>query len=66
MKSISTSDSNEFSPEDAAARRDKVLEIMLHTPPKPHATLPQSLVRNRKKAGADQQGRAPEKSGPAS
>jgi len=46
------SDPDEYSPEEAAERRDKVLGVMLNTPPKPHAPGHPSRVRNQKKAGA--------------
>lgn len=45
---------DEYSPEEAARRRDAVLKIMVNTPPQPHAT--RSPVRSKKKqksAGED-------------
>jgi len=57
---------DEYGEEETAKRRDEVLKRMLHTPPQPKPSHPQSRVRNQKKAGADQQGHVPEKSGPAS
>jgi hypothetical protein len=56
---------DQFPAEEAARRRDEVLKRMLNTPPKPHATHPQSRVGNRKKADVDQPAPDPEKSGPA-
>ena len=57
---------DEYPEAETAKRRDEVLKRMLNTPPQPKPTHPQSRVRNQKKAGADSQGRDPEKSGPAS
>ncbi|MDR3470877.1 MAG: hypothetical protein P4M09_04195 [Devosia sp.] len=47
-----TKNEDEYGDEDTAKRRDEVLKRMLNTPPKPHATRPQSRVGNRKKADA--------------
>jgi hypothetical protein len=53
-----------YSESETVERREKVLKRMLNTPPKPHATHPQSRVRNRKKAGEEKPGHDPEKSDP--
>ena len=50
----------DYSPEDTVARRDKVLGIMLRTPPQPHDPTPRSRVQNRKKADARQPDPDPE------
>jgi hypothetical protein len=41
----------QYSPEEAAKRRDSVLRIMANTAPQPHATDPPGRPRKRESAG---------------
>ena len=54
----------EYSEAEAAQRRDKVLSVMLHTPPQPHAAKAKSRVGKSKAPSSSTDRR--EKSAPAS
>ena len=57
---------DDYSEKEIAARRDKVLSIMLNTPPKPHVARPQSPPKSRKKADEDDLTSGRKRSDPAS
>jgi hypothetical protein len=44
---------DEYSPEDAARRRDAVLKIMVNTPPQPRATQSPARSKKQKSIGED-------------
>ena len=50
MKQESVDD--QYSPEEAARRRDAVLKIMVNTPPQPRATRPPAQPKIQKLTGA--------------